>query len=263
MKQLIQRMAWCLVITSFCTFSQAGVIDFESTATGSTPDDNSLIGLNEWFKAGGVFVRFGFDSDHDGVIDQSAVFEQANNTDNGGDTGFWGTSGAKDVAASGYQSLLGNFFLRQSKPYKPFGVFTILYDSIHPVTAASGEIWDIDGRKTKTEQFLVQAFNGETLLASLTSPLGNNKKLNGKPWTFGFSGLSDITKLEITFIGSKTKGIGLAFNNFSPVEDISQASRYVPEPESIILFIAGILGIASSVFDKRFFRAIRYILKLK
>ena len=112
---------------------------------------------------------------------------------------------------------------------------------MNPVTEASGEIWDIDGRNGATERFLVQAFDGTTLLDSIESPLGNNKVLDGKPWVFGFTGLTNITKIEITFTGTKTKGIGLAFNNFSPVEDISPTAN-VPEPTSLsLLFACGLL----------------------
>ena len=188
-------------------------------------------------------VRFGFDVNSDGVLDAKAVFEEVGNVDLNNDTGFWGVSSARDIAAPGYASLLGQFFLRQSDPYKPFGTFSILYDADIPVTGASGEIWDIDGGEN-TEQFLVQAFNGSTLLDSILSPLGHNSDLNGKPWTFGFSGLSDITKINITFTGSKKSGIGLAFNNFSPTTDVSNTT-HVPEPSTLIILAIGIVGLVS------------------
>lgn len=216
---------------------KAGLIDFETTASGGMPSDNATIEFTDLFMAGSVAVRFGFDTDFDGVLDTKAVFEEVGNVDTNGDTGFARPSSARDTAADGYTDQLGNFFLRQYDPYTPFGVFIILYDSLNPVTEASGEIWDIDGRNRATERFLVKAFNGATLLDSIESPLGNNKNLDGKPWGFGFSGLSNITKLEITFTGTKTRGIGLAFNNFSPVEDISPSAN-VPEPSTYLLFLA-------------------------
>ncbi len=212
------------------------MIDFETTASGGTPTDNGTIEFTDAFMAGSVTVRFGFDSNLDGTLDTKAVFEQVGNTDTSGDTGFWGFGADKDTAAPGFTSQLGDFFLRQNEPYEPFGVFTILYDAENPVTEASGEVWDIDGGN-KTERFLVEAFNGDTLLDSIESPLGVDNTLDGKPWAFGFSGLSDITKIEISFTGSKTGGIGLAFNNFSPVEDKSDVV-YVAEPSIISLFLA-------------------------
>lgn len=213
----------------------AGLIDFETTASGNTPTDNSPIAFTDIFMADEVSVRFGFDLNADGILDTQAVFEQVGNVDLGNDTGFWGINQARDIAAPNYTELLGNFFLRQYDPYQPFGIFTILYQANNPVTEASGEIWDIDG-SNKTEQFLVQAFNGSILLDSILSPLGEDKTLNGKPWAFGFKDLSNITQINITFTGSKTSGIGLAFNNFSPVEDISQSVN-VSEPSMLIVFV--------------------------
>ena len=50
---------------------------------------------------------------------------------------------------------------------------------------------------------------GDELGASCTSPL------DGQPWIFQFSGLgAGITRIKITFIGSKPTNIGLAFNNY-------------------------------------------------
>jgi len=215
--------------------TEAGLIDFETTASGGLPTDNSTIEFSDAFMADAVTVRFGFDSNADGILDTKAVFEEVGNIDSGGDTGFWGFGADKDTAAPGFTSLLGDFFLRQSEPYQPFGTFVILYDAINPVTEASGEIWDIDGGRN-TERFLVKAFDGENLLDSIESPLGIDNTLDGKPWTFGFSDLTDITKIEITFTGSKTKGIGLAFNNFSPIEDISPVVS-VSEPSTISLLL--------------------------
>ncbi len=224
--------------------ARAGVIDFELTASGNVPVDNQEILFTDKFISDGVGISFGFDSDLDGTLDEKAVFEEVGNKDKHKDTGFK-FSGIPDMTAAGYEEQLGSFFIRQSTPYKPFGVFTILYDSGLPVSAASGEIWDIDGNENKgtTEQFLVKAFNLDTLLESIESPIGNDKTLNGMPWAFGFDGLSNITKLEITFTGSKTKGIGLAFNNFSPVQDVSKSNLQfkqnliqIPEPSGYLIF---------------------------
>ena len=225
----------CSIFLLVALNTNAGLIDFEKTALGGLPNDNSTIELSDSFMADSVTVRFGFDSNSDGILDTKAVFEEVGNVDNDGDTGFWGFGSAKDTAAPDFTSQLGNFFLRQSDPYQPFGTFVILYEAINPITEASGEIWDIDGGKN-TERFLVKAFDGQTLLDSIESPLGINNTLDGKPWVFGFSDLTDITKIEITFTGSKKKGIGLAFNNFSPIENISSVVN-VPEPSTISLFL--------------------------
>lgn len=226
----------CSIFFLVALNAKASLIDFESTALGGLPTDNDTIELSDAFMADSVTVRFGFDSNSDGILDTKAVIEQVGNIDTGGDTGFWGFGSDKDTAAPGFTSLLGDFFLRQNEPYKPFGIFTITYDATNPVTEASGEIWDIDGGK-HTERFLVKAFNNSILLDSIESPLGIDKTLDGKPWIFGFSDLTNITKIEITFTGSKKSGIGLAFNNFSPIEDISPVMN-VPEPSTISVFVA-------------------------
>jgi hypothetical protein len=55
--------------------------------------------------------------------------------------------------------------------------------------------------------------------------------LNAKPWTFAFTALPPgMDKIDITFAGSKTQGLGLAFNHFQPTT--------VPEPASISAIIA-------------------------
>jgi hypothetical protein len=55
--------------------------------------------------------------------------------------------------------------------------------------------------------------------------------LDGQPWVFAFSGLSvSIDHIEISFIGTKVAGIGLAFNNFYPVS--------VPEPAGLMSLAA-------------------------
>jgi hypothetical protein len=88
------------------------------------------------------------------------------------------------------------------------------------VTAASGEIWDIDGDGVSaSEEYRVQAFDSsDNLLASTLSPEGTDdgdSSLDGQPWVFRFSRLSaGIARIEIDFIGTKTTGIGLAFNDF-------------------------------------------------
>ena len=60
---------------------------------------------------------------------------------------------------------------------------------------------------------------------------------SGEIWAFGFSDLSDITRIEISFTGSKNKGIGLAFNNFSTIEEVSDRTNSMPEPPTLVIFI--------------------------
>ena len=235
----------CLIATVVSTNIFAGVISFETTANNQQPLDDQVLNFTDLFVTDGVEVSFGFDSDGDKILDSYAVFEQVGNSDTKRNSGFVGFNKIKDKPVPEFEQQLGKFFLRQEKAYKPFGVFTILYNAENPVTAASGEIWDIDG-KENTEQFLVEAYNGQSLLDSVYSPLSSEQSFNGKPWSFGFSGLSNITKIEISFTGSKTKGIGLAFNNFSPIEDISHKQVQVSEPSTVLLYLLGICFLATA-----------------
>lgn len=243
----ILNIFFLILAITFSLKTLAGVIDFETTATGKTSKDNGIISINDLFITDDVSVSFGFDSTGDNKLDSYGVFEQVRGGKEKGNSGFMSSYGDRyDVAATGSELLLGNFFLRQQQAYKPFGTLHILYDSLLPVTSASGEIWDIDGKKSATEQFLVEAFNRTNLLASISSPLGDSSdesSLDGKPWIFGFNGLSDITRIEISFTGSKKNGIGLAFNNFSPIQDISPRNASVSEPSTIIIFALGLIGL--------------------
>jgi len=236
----------------------ASLIDFETTHSGGVPSDNLVVELDHYFISDGVSVSFGFDTTDDGFPDSTGMFEEAAGGEEvvGGvkNSGFKSSYGSRyDIAATGYEALLGNYFFRQKEAYMPFGTFHIIYDAVDPVTAASGEIWDIDGKTGKTEQFYVEAFNGSVSLASIYSPLGisyGQNSLDGKPWVFGFNGLSNITRIEITFVGSKTQGIGLAFNNFSPLQDVRVPLSTVPEPATFAIVTLGLLGLACRRFKK-------------
>ena len=201
------------------SFNESEVIDFETLPDGSPPSDNLQLGLNNFYTVDGVNVTFGFDTNNDGVVDTPSLFERIGN-DVG--FGFESTGRGRDLAAEGFEEQLGNFFLRPVS-LGNFGTFIINYNSPIPVTIASGEIWDIDGAGSGNgEQFEVKAFDSAgNLLDTITSPFyATNSVLNSldsQPWTFNFSGLSDIEEIHITFVGTKRSGIGLAFNNFFPL----------------------------------------------
>ena len=240
--QVIINLLVCFILC-FSHSVLSGIIDFETTATGAVPIDNQVIGLNDDFSADGVLVSFGFDTTGNGVTDSEAVFEAIAGGEESGNSGFQSLyTGKYDIPEPNSANLLGGFFLRQKNAYQPFGTFHINYTADNPVTEASGEVWDIDGKPSKTEQFFVEAFNDDTLLDSMASPLGDDKDLDGMPWAFGFENLTNITRIEITFTGSKTKGIGLAFNNFSPVEDISVQTNSISEPSTMGIFSMVIIG---------------------
>jgi hypothetical protein len=69
--------------------------------------------------------------------------------------------------------------------------------------------------------------------------VGDPGNLDGLPWTWSFDHVTnDIHMIEIAFVGSKTTGLGLAFDNFSP------ASAAVSIPAAAYLFgsALGLLG---------------------
>jgi hypothetical protein len=228
--------------------ASAQLIDFETTPPalgGGVPVNDGVLPVAAPYVFPGLTVSFGFDLDGNGSVESDAVFEHTGvdafppEPPNGGFEGFGLVADTPDPL---FAAQLGQWFLRSPNPGQPIGRFVIQYGGSLAVTAASGEIWDIDGNGAgATEQYLVEAFDSSSsLLGSQLSPLGTLPSalapLNARPWVFGFSGLSaPLDHIVITFVGTKTQGIGLAFNNFNPTT--------VPEPASGLLL--GVAGLAA------------------
>lgn len=200
----------------------AQVIDFETNPAGAASTDDATLGLASAYAVGPLSITFGFDTDLNGVPETPASFELA-----GPDVidGFAACI-ARDTAAPGFGPQLGNFFLRGNAA-TDFGLLVIDYAG-GVVNGASGEIWDIDGLSNGTEQYRVRAHDaGGALLATIDSPLSTqdsgcaNTELDGRPWLFNFTGVPGIARITIDFIGTKTNGIGLAFNNFNATGETS------------------------------------------
>ena len=227
------------------------IIDFESAPGGGPPtDDGPILGS---YTDSGVQITFGFDGDSNGSVETPAIFEEAGTFQGEGmNIGFVGSDDGittvADTADTGFSGQLGKWFLRGSTFGTPFGRFVIQYSSPFPVTAAGGEIWDIDGQVplgTFNERYKVEAFDSaNNSLAVQFSPIGSLTStiapLDGRPWVFSFSGLTaGIDHIDITFVGTKPSGIGLAFNNFYPT------TAPVPEPTSLLILAFGGCGIVS------------------
>jgi hypothetical protein len=233
-----------LLLGGIAVSADAAVIDFETTPAGVAPTDDGVLSSLIPYAIGGVQVAFGFDYDTNGVIDADGEFERAGTfPGEGSNAGFSGSSGI-DTADPGFGAQLGNWFLRSPIGGSDFGHFIIQYvASAGTVTAASGEIWDIDGSNGATEEYTVRAYDSlNNLLATQVSPLGTQPTpiapLDGQPWQFAFSGLSaGIDHIVIDFTGTKPAGIGLAFNNFHPTA--------VPEPASAVMIGVGILWLGA------------------
>ena len=215
--QIITMALTITLATAALSPAGAQVITFETDPTGAAAVDNATLGLGSAYAVGGLGITFGFDSDGNGTPDTPASFEEI------GTDGIDGFAACvdRDTASPGFETQLGNYFLRGT-PGADFRLLVIDYAG-GTVTAASGEIWDIDAVLPLTEQYRVEAFDAlGNLLQTIDSPVGNqdsgclNTQLDGRPWTFAFSGLTPgIARITIDFIGTKTQGIGLAFNNFN------------------------------------------------
>jgi hypothetical protein len=246
------------ILTLVAAHCRGDLITFESDPYGNTPIDDAE--LSDTYAISGGTVQFFFDTNGDNTfnagIDIVPRFEDYGDdggTEPTGTTGFLNdATGQRDTAAAGFSGQLGNWFLRQSVGGgSVFHPFIVQYDTTETITAMSGEIWDIDGNPVQgTEQWLVEVLNGSgTVIASSLSPLGDSVSgaYQAKPWNFGFINLSDnASRLRISFIGTKTSNIGLAFNNFVP--DFSA----VPEPGSGLLAFAGLFwGICTQLRRRR------------
>jgi hypothetical protein len=235
----------CALVSLPARSASASLIDFEQTPAATTPLDDAP--LNTPYAIPGGTVQFFFDTNGNNTLDGGdnfPIFEQKG-TD--GNDGFQnGGLGVQDTAAPGFASQLGNFFLRGPVGFAVPDPFIVDYNTGITISALSGEIWDIDGQNQGTEQWRVEVLDtANNVLASQLSPLGNSPALDGRPWTFAFTGLPlGVDKVRLTFIGTKTMGVGLAFNNFSPTEA-------VPEPASVVLFGLGAIGLLAVAAKRR------------
>lgn len=224
--------------------SYASLLTFETTPSGATPTDNVELTTPYLIPEGSV--RFYFDLNgndaFDPAIDELPLFEKAGTDGSDGFTSKY--TGFNDTARPGYTAQLGNYFLRKQTDHfgSVAGPFIAEYTTTSVITELSGEIWDIDAVPGGgTEQWRVDVLDhAHQVLATQLSPLGDDNSvasLDSLPWMFSFSNLPlGVQKVRLTFVGTKTTGIGLAFNNFSP-------TAAVPEPNALLLFGIGIVGV--------------------
>lgn len=252
-KRIIWKIALMMTYALPLTSSQAAgtIIDFESLPNGAQPADDVQLSSPYTIEGGGT-VQFFFDANLNGayepMVDVLPVFEAIGNS---GTDGFVASQvSGNDRPRSGFEGQLGTFFLRQPEGSgRVPAPFVIAYDTDQTIREFSGEIWDIDGAVSGTEQWQIDALNGAgNILATLRSPLGvnaNSSSLDSLPWNFAFLDLpSGLQSVRLTFVGSKSDGIGLAFNNFSAV-------KAIPEPGVGWLIVLTALAMWGSILRRR------------
>lgn len=179
--------------------------------------------------------------DDAGVTFEGAYLERTGGGD-GNPQGFLNDQdGAWDTQFAATPGL-GDWFLRSAGEVSQRGgqgiFLSILYAT--SVTAAAGQIWDIDGNSAQgTEAWEVQALLDGNLQQTAASPEGSSNgagSLDGLPWRFELSG-SEFDRIDFVFVGSKESGVGLAFDNFN--------TNSVPLPATGLLMGLGLLAIAA------------------
>lgn len=212
--------------------ASAAVIDFEGGADDQAITASTFSAQNVRFEAAeGVdlaFEKVGDDETDGFLYDADRAYDRA--AENPG--------------------RLGDTFMRTGQQVSSRDlngpVFSVAYDRA-PTLPIGGEIWDIDGNSAQgTEQWAVQAYSSEdALIAEQISPEGTKLgagTLDGRAWSFLFDGegydLGDIARIDFSFIGTKDRGIGLAFNNF-------ETGAPVPLPAAawfLITAVGGLVG---------------------
>jgi hypothetical protein len=217
----------------------AAVIDFE-TVPGSAPADQLHI-TNQYEALYGISFSTS--------TGEGAYLEKVGSSASDSTHGFFnGPLKQNDVAMPGYESQLGNYFLRIGTDSYSTSPISLLIDYSTPVTAASAAIWDLD----VDEQWLIIAKDGTGgVLDSITSPVGVTSEpgsLDGLPWIWSFDlgAGNEIYQIEIQFIGTKTVGIGLALDEFSP-----SSPAVVPVPAAIWFFGSSLLGLVGLFWRKK------------
>lgn len=219
------------------TPAHAAFIDFEDAPTRTFAGDTSRNLQDD----DPVTTEY---STPEGVTFQGGFLEQY---DDDGTDGFVNDQMmVRDIGNDGPPSALGNWFLRTDGTINVEGstnrFLRITYSN--PVSEASGEIWDIDGNTGQgSERWDLELFLNGSPVTTIQSPEGTDNgpgSRDGLPWTFNAAPGQMFDEIQFLFSGTKTTGIGLAFDNFNTNE------ANVPVPASLGLLGAGLVGFGLS-----------------
>ena len=157
----------------------------------------------------------------------------------------------EDGTDDGNGHSLGNFFLRgPSGVYNDDGThlpaiadpFTLIVQSVDPMTAFSCEIWDVD----RNEHWIVEVrgMDGSVLYVndSIFDPQDDQDLMDGKATVFDWVAQGNQLASEIRFYfdagveeDGKSPRVGVGFDNFKIT------TKAVPEPGSIALVVCGVI----------------------
>jgi hypothetical protein len=220
--------------------ARAAVVDLAALPGGPVDDQ----GLGDALLAGqGVSLRWR--ARGDAALGEAAL----ERTGADGVSGFWSRKARSyDTAMTGG---LGPFFVRAGNDFRATGQGAMLViDYATPMAAASGRIWDIDGYKGLTEQWRITARDAAgAVVGSVLSPLGDRQTLDGLPWTWVLSEAgaeaARIVRVEIAFVGSKTKGVGVGFDG------LEAGLGVTPIPASVLLLAPALAGLGLAARRRR------------
>lgn len=213
----------------------ADMVDFENA--GDYGGDDAIVTNDYISQYGLTFTAMAGSNEADAQL-ATLTFEASGRD---GSDAYYSSGGGRDEAFSGD---LGNYLIKAGNgnlSYSRSEYFKLSIDYIDPTTAASGELWDIDG----PEQYQVTALDANgSAIATVTSPIGG---LNAEPWAFSFdvgdSGV-EIAQLDVEFIGNGTLR-GFAFDNFNATEANPNVAttHAAPMPMSVQVGMIGLFGL--------------------
>lgn len=241
MKRFVYSVSFifCALSANVCV---GELVDFENAA--SFGGDDALV-TESYFGQYGLSVTATAGNDAASATTADLYFE-AEGRD--GTDGFWSSNQGRDEAFSGD---LGNYLLKAGNGDLSYGKSKYFNMSIaykNATQAASGEIWDIDGK----EQYKVTALDAnDNAIASLTSPIGS---LNAEPWTWSFDvgDKAGISTIQVEFIAEESTLRGFAFDNFNATEaNVNATSHAAPLPNAFAMGMVGLVFVSYRRWQKK------------